>query len=621
MQYLDRSYAVITSKSIEIDEDKLDIFDVCTTPIKDWKPKIPVKPWNKVKGYYLDIETEGLDPEIHAIELIGLIDQNGKITIIEAFNDERLALIQLFQLLKDRNLEFLATFNGTKCVSHDLGFDIPFIEHRAKINGLESPFWHRPGMPKTFSTAQLFSKPIQYEKIYLNGNKTAVIDLIHQALSWDFVARKLTSFSLKTIPVQCKLRKEERVTLSYEKMRECVKNGDIATYKKYLEDDLRDSKLLGDFFLPAIWYQQQLLPSWNFQSLQDSGNGSKWNDIIKTRYKNKPAKTDGSKTIKGALTYAVAGLHRNCLKFDVESLYPYVMLIYGIYSHKDPDGFLLQVLNYLLKFRVELKQKKADGIATDEEKQREATAKVFLNSGYGALKTTGIDYSDPVAAGFVAAYGRAIFKYLFKLLDSNGYRVVQADTDGLIISLGEGEFNLLEKGKEIEAWLNTQLPKTEEHSIKVKFESDSSGEGIYVPYDKKTGEALKKNYLIFSNGQCINKKGKYKKRDRSVLQKTFQINFLEILIYQGYSEALDYYYGELLKLESGKYQIEDLQITRKIKINEKTLVEKGIGVAGEPATYWIGKNGETKTEPYDPSYYIKQIDELFWEVLSCANRR
>lgn len=615
MLELDRSHAIITAKSIEIDEDQLNIFDVCEKPIPDWKPTKKLKPWNQVRGLYLDIETSGLNPEEHEIELIGLIDHTGKHRIIDAYQDERLALIQLFSILKDPTLEFLAVFNGVQCVSHEMGFDIPFIEYRAKINGLESPFWHRPGIPKTFSTAQLFSKPLAYPKLYLNGKKTAVIDLYHQALAWDFVARKLTSYTLKSIPVQCKLRSDERVTLSYQEMRECVARGDYNTYRDYLLDDLRDSKLLGDFFLPAIYYQKELL-NWDLQSLHDSGNGSKWNDVIKTHHL-KSAKSDPPKKIKGALTYAISGVHYNCLKFDVESLYPHVMLIYGIHSYKDSDGFLLQVLNYLLKFRVELKRKKEEKTATNEEKQREATAKVFLNSGYGALATTGIDYNDPVAASYVTAYGRAIFKHIFKLLEYSGYKVIQADTDGLIVSLGKGEIDLIKKGKEIEEWLNEQLPRNENHRIKVKFETESTGEAVYVPSHEKTGEALKKNYLVFSNGACINKKGKYKKRDRSILDKEFQIKFLERLVYQSLDDALNYYYSEKVLLESGNYEIEKLQITRKIKVNEKTLVQKGIGVAGEPATFWIGVNGETKSEPYDPCYYIDKLDKMFWEVLKC----
>jgi len=614
MLKLDRSLAVITDKSITIDEDKINIFDVCTTPIPDWEPRVKLKPWNKVKGLYLDIEASGLDPETEVIELIGLMWSDGSHQIIRCFDDERLGLIRLFDILKDQTIEFLAVFNGIEVESHSLGFDIPFIEYRAKVNGLKSPFWYPPNGIKTFSTAQWFGKPIQYRKPYLNGKKTAVIDLMHQALSWDFVARKLTSFSLKTIPVQCKLRTEERVTLSYEEMRECVKNGDIATYERYLLDDLKDSKLLGDFFLPAIYYQKELLPDWALQSLHDSGNGSKWNSIKINHYR-KPAKSDVPKKIKGALTYAVSGLHWNCLKFDVESLYPHIMLIYAIYSYKDEDGFLLQVLNYLLKFRVSLKRKKAEGTATNEEKQREGTAKIFLNSGYGSLATTGIDYNDPVAAAFVTAYGRAIYKHIFKLLEDMGYKPVCCDTDGLIISLDEGTFDLKQKGKEIETLINAQLPKTETHAIKVKFEDDSSGEAIYVPSDEKTGEGLRKNYLVFSGGKCVNKKGKYKKRDRCVLDKEFQIKFLELLVYKSASEALDYYYAEKQLLESGDYPIEKLQITRKIKINEKTLVELGIGVAGEPATFWMGTENWTKTEKYNVEYYVKKLDTMFWEII------
>lgn len=944
MKTLDRSKAVVKSSEIVINEDDLNIWDVYETPIPDWKPRKKIKPWGEVTGWCVDIETEGLDPEIHKIELIGMIDEQGNIEIIDCFQSERMGLIQFISIITNVVKDYLATYNGIKafCGTFELGFDLDFIRIRCERLGLEFPFWQRPEL-KTFSIAQMYSRPIQYYPLYLNRSKTAVIDLFHQTLAWDFVARKLgDKKGLKKVVVDMKLRKSERVELTYEEMRECVRNGDIDRYKQYLKDDLTDTKLLADFLLPAIWYQQTYL-NWNFQALSASGNGSKWNDILKTHY-GKGAKTSSNKKITGALTFALPGLHYNCVKLDVESLYPHLMLVYGIRSIKDDEGFILQVINYLLKYRVSLKEKKENKTITNEERNIEGTAKVLLNSAYGALGTTGIDYNDPIAASFVTAYGRAIYKHIFKLIESLGYetKVVQGDcvtaetllltkngykpigelagttqsilngdrkwvevpvkefpddqiweisfkrgkkiqtircnkdhkwwianstglietptdqikvghyvrhnlapknvenvdsynngvahgiifgdgnlktnqyklevcwekqilatllaksklvdnvfvdiskkgyinitcfapknwkklpnnindfdyllgfirgllatdgsvaeneganisgnlqtcefiekysplvgfypirknicgkkgrktkirdkiciskqdtwrvffsrdsvckedllreqhsnkfietkkeqywkiveviqtnvlektycveepitkrmtlypgiesgrTDGLIVSLGSGNIEIDAKGYELAQYVNARLPKTESHSLKVKYENDSSGEVIFIPPHEKTGEALRKNYLIFNNKKCVKSKGKYNKRDRSILDKTFQIEFIEVLINKGLSDALDFYYEISQSIRSNQYPTEKLAITESIKKNSKTLVELGLGKPGDRITYWFKKDGKksipTISEPYDPEYYLKRLETQLFEVLQYA---
>lgn len=639
MKQLDRSKAIIQDNKIIIDEDSLDIFDVWEGEIPEWSPKVSVKPFSELSGYYIDIETEGLDPQIHKIVLIGLISNQGEISILDSYRNERLSILKLFQIIQDPNLDFVATFNGTRLTSHpETGFDWWFIMERCKILNLSHPFWICPH-EKIFRTAQLFSTPIRYHDLYLNGGKTAVIDLYHQLLAWDFVARKLTKYNLKDAPTQMGLRKEDRVTLTYEEMVECMTTENWDRLREYLTHDLLDSKILGDVLIPSLYYEKLYHPDWKFHKLTTAGNGSKWNDLLVKSY-GKNAKADDKKSFQGALTFSIPGLFYNCIKLDVESLYPHMMLIYGIHSIKDSKATLLSILAYLLKFRVGLKRKKEDRTITQTEKQQEGTAKVKLNSGYGALATSGIDYNDMVSAAFVTAYGRATYKHIFKKLKSIDFCVIQGDTDGLIFSCGKTILKSLENlgyklikkqyqislqkikyrsfldliGKRAESFINDSLPGNDLYRVKVKFEL--SADAVYVPKDLKTGEALRKNYLIFSEGQCTTKKGKYKKRDRSVLEKSFQIEFLERVIYSEMSSALDYYVEQKNLLENGSYPVDSLSITRKIKVTENALVEAGIGQRGEVHTFYEGKEGKTKEGEYNPIPYLKKLNEMFKEIMS-----
>lgn len=615
MLELNRSHAVIEDGKITIDENILDIFDCYETPIPDWQPSTQIKPFRELKGLSIDIETEGLDPSQHRIMMIGLINEKGEITTIDSFKNEKLALLKLFAILKDDSLEYLTVFNGIRLTSHkNFGFDFWFIHERCKLLGLQFPFWIAPNTT-CFRTAQINSVPITFHHLWLNYGKTAVFDLYHQLLAWDFVARKLTAHNLKQAPLQLGLRKDDRLELSYEELTECYRIGDWDRVRQYLEDDLRDTKLLADTLLPAIWGQKLYLPDWKFQTLGTAGNGSKWNDIMIRHYGGNKPETSPTLQFKGALTFAKPGLFRNCIKLDVESLYPHIMLLYGIHSEKDTEGFLLMILNYLLKYRLSLKKKKEDGTITQDDKNNESTAKVMINSGYGGLATGGIEYNDMIAAAYVTAYGRAIFKFIFKTVEDLGHEVIQADTDGLIISLKNRDMT----GKQIEEYVNNLLPKNEHFSIRVKYEWDKMGDfgadAVYVPKNLKTEDALRKTYLVFSQGECKTKKGRYRKRDRSVLDKDFQIDFLLKIIYGSLTEGLDFVHHTIEKLKSGEYPIEELQITRKIKVNEKTLVELGIGEAGSVQTFYEGLEGATKNGEYNPEFYLQKVYTLFAEVM------
>jgi DNA polymerase, archaea type len=620
MKSLNRDFAKIENGAIVINEDELDIFDVWEGKVKPWEPSIEIPEWEDVNGCYWDIETTGLDPEKDRVVMIGAITTHNEIKIYDAYENEKLAIKKFFRYLDLSNFEFIAPFNGIKLKSHKLGFDFPFLKRRCEILDIHFPFWEADRLT-VFRTAQMFSTPINYNALWFNHGKTAVIDLFHQLLSWDFVARKLVKHDLKSSPVALGLRKEERVTLDYEQLKDCYEKEDWDTVRQYLISDLEDTKMLGDFLLPAIWYQKLYLPDWKLQSLSTAGNGSKWNSILENSYKGvKVPVADEKLSFQGALTFADPGLKLRCIKLDVESLYPHLMLIYGIYSIKDTEGVLLSILAYLLRFRIKLKEQKEAGTIKLTDKQREATAKVFLNSGYGGLSTAGLPYNDMIASAFVTAYGRAVYKHIFKLLEDKGYKVIQGDTDGLIIQLPEhSDYDSLDdEGKTIAQYVNDNLPGTEDFRLKVKFEWGA--DGLYIPHNIKTGIALRKNYLVYRKGKCQTLKGRYVKRDRAEFDKKFQPEYVRLWIYEG-KEAADNYYQNILDiLEAGLYPTDMLATTRKIKINEKKLPALDIGEPGTIATFYMGV-GEvpTKSGAYDIKYYRKRLETMYKEVLEFSD--
>ncbi|BAY20747.1 hypothetical protein NIES2100_04910 [Calothrix sp. NIES-2100] len=637
-QFSARKVVEIIGNRIHIDESRLDLFHYPEYDLPEWKPTINLKPYAELSQFYVDIETSGLNPDVDKVELIGLYNEKNVAVIINCLakpinkqllidklnqadtenvkysgnnlvvinsGSEKLGLQKFVEILTKKNPDLFVTFNGFK-------FDLPFIIKRCLVNNVKHYFYVNDKRETCHKTAQKWGKPQTYNGIWLTTypkDKCAIIDLYNQVLAWDFVARKLTSHSLKQSVLQTGLRSEARLELSYEEMRVVVNQGKIEEFAQYLVYDLEDTKLLGDFLIPAIYYQKLFLPDWKLQSISHSGNGSKHNDILKKHYSIKGQSlpgTDQKLLFEGGLTGANAGYYKYVSKIDVASLYPSIMLTYCICSIKDVDKFQLILLKYLLNFRLELKAKKKAKTATNEEIQTEGSFKIMINSMYGSLGTTGIEFNDYVAAALVTAYGRAILKLMVKLIQENGGTVASIDTDGVYYSTNDSTYEL---NKQIHKIVQSQMPK----GINLDYELEA--QAFFVPpndiyngikssvvtgtdedEDGIRNDGLKKNYIIVDLKGKLKSKGKYVKRDRCKLEKEFQPT-LVLKLLESVEAATNYYQDIINQMKLGIYPVENLKITRTIRKGEIKMLS--LGSEGEQVSYYfaepqivIGKRGK-----------------------------
>ena len=193
-QFNARSIVQIEGNRIIIDENKLDLFSYFDQELKPWKPKVNLPPYSSLTQLQLDIETTGLDPETCRVVLIGLMNERGVPLIIDCLHNEKTGLLQFLDVLNKKKPELLNTFNGFK-------FDLPFLIRRMEMYGIKHPFTVNMKREKCFKVAQMFGQPTIYNDIYLKiaGKDVTIIDLYHQVLAWDFVARKLTKYSLRLL--------------------------------------------------------------------------------------------------------------------------------------------------------------------------------------------------------------------------------------------------------------------------------------------------------------------------------------------------------------------------------------------------------------------------------------
>lgn len=582
--------------------------------------------------YLKDIyDKPALYPELGKIALIGIRNERGTNIIIDCIEDEEAGLRQFFKILEKKKPDILAHFNG-------FWFDLPYIISRAEHYGLKHPFWVNNAGQTCYTIAVRFAQPAIYNSIYLRygDRRCAVIDLYHQSLAWDFTYHKLTKYTLKQVPLQLGLRKEARLELSPDEMFKCIRDGNIEPLKEYLIYDLEDTHLLGDFLIPPLYYQSEFL-DWQLQSITTGGMGSKWDSLLIGSYKKlgqTQPEPDRKWLYEGGLVGSVAGLYKDVSKVDVTSLYPHVMLIYQVHSHKDTELIQLGILEYMLANRLSLK--KLAKTAEDPKERmaanhRQGSVKIFINSGYGVLATMGKCYNDYIAAANVTAYGRVILRYILKLIKDCGGTPVSWDTDGVYYTSPDG----FAGNKSIHEHVNSLLPNNGKYAINLEYELEATA--FYTPPLKKGDEyvlvdnddedrepyyqGLRKSYIIVTKDGAIKSKGKFVKRNAYGLEKEFIPNMCK---HHCLGTSQEYLKDILSQLNNRTYPVEKLAITRKIAANEKRLVELGIGKIGDVVTIWkghdiakIGKRGLplksvvtvwTKApDDLDWGYYIQQV--------------
>jgi DNA polymerase elongation subunit (family B) len=430
-----------------VDETKLDIFSTTAKSIPLWEPTHKPTPYAELSKVIIDIETLRINNALKDIRQqarenrlmsIGVRNEH-KRNLFITDTSEAVMLQTLFEILDEKQPDLILTFNG-------MWFDLPFIVERARVLGIHSPFWIDYERPESrFAAAVIAGRPYQanFRAVHckFRGKKAHHIDTYMLAVAFDAVMRKLTKYSLKSIPVEIGLRKEERLDLGIEGIERCYQEGDWDTLHEYLAFDLEDTHLLADRFVPDVINQHLYFPGFTTQSLATIGNGTKWNAAISEHYSAEYIDSLGDPTsnrYQGALTIAKAGFYQDIVSFDFSGQYPTCMMQYGINSERDPECWGLARMKHAMDYRNSIKYMKNP---TDQDLEFVTTVKSVVNSAYGALAAK-IPFGDSTAAALVTAFARARLRWSIEFVEKIGGRVVLSDTDSLYIIAERDDIHL-----------------------------------------------------------------------------------------------------------------------------------------------------------------------------------
>ena len=402
-------------------------------------------------------------------------------------------------------------------IGHNIfGFDLPYLNFCCQTEMY---------LGKDESTIKFGKKPKQFRK---DGSQSydyheakifgrQIIDTWMLSIRYDF-ARKYESYGLKQIIAQEGLEKKGRTKWDFSKIMpgqiwDQMMNGNFpedqqyATmqwidFKKYCIEDSDDSLHLYDLMIAQYFYYMQSLPM-PFQTMSLTATGRQINGFLCRSYLqdgHSIPKPSEKEEYQGAISFGNPGVYSHVYKVDVASLYPSIMITEEIYDReKDPKGHFLTMVKHFTKERLENKRL-AKETGDRHYKDIEQAQKIVINSAYGLLGATGVNFNSMHNADRVTESGREILTEGIKWVEDNGYQVVNVDTDSFSYTTGK------KKSKEdFEA---------EIADINTRFKDGISWEDD--GYFQKFIVVKAKNYILFDGkkvkikGQALKGTGKEK---------------------------------------------------------------------------------------------------------------
>lgn len=386
----------------------------------------------------LDIETacaEGFEfsnpaREEDRILSIAVMEEGGYEEYLSAHEmSEKEMLERLTAIIRERDPDVIEGHNVFR-------FDLEYIRARADRHGVRLQ-WGRDGSePRVHqSRFTVAERIIDYPRWDIYGR--SVIDTYFLLQIYDVSSRELESYGLKPAAIHFGLAAPGRVYLDRKAMNEAFRTAPQAL-RRYNLDDVRETLALSRL-LSYPWFLQARIFPYSYQNCIIRGNATRINALFLREYLRRgaaiPSPAEAGGTFEGGYTDVFeTGVLGPVVHCDVASLYPSIMLAYGLAPRREHQGLFLPLLAQLREFRLAAKERAraaADPHQRDYFNALQQTFKVLINSFYGYLGTTIHTFSDVETAAEVARRGRELIQATIDRLRRTGARPVEVDTDGI----------------------------------------------------------------------------------------------------------------------------------------------------------------------------------------------
>lgn len=507
-----------------------------------------------IRRMQIDIETSSLSPtapNAH-IFLIAVSDNQGHEDVL--VGDEREMLERLTELVQEWDPDVLEGHNF-------YAFDLPFIRARAKHHSVILN-WGRDGSEMQVGQERncaIGANTRPFVGHYVWGRH--IIDTLFQTQRFDLSRGEISSYGLKECAIHYHIADPNRVYLDRADILRLY-HEDPERVREYALSDVRETRRLAEIVAPTEFYQTQMVPD-TYQNVAVTGSGEKINSIFVRAYLQRGhsvARQQAPVPYGGGYTeMRVSGVVERIVKADVESLYPSIMLRYGVTSSSDTLNLFLPLLRELTDRRLKAKARsKAADEGTDGQRAAywdglQGSYKLLINSVYGYLGAP-FYFNDYAAAAKVTEIGQEIVKRIAAEIEARDAIVVEIDTDGVYF---QPPTSVQTPDDEIK--FVAQVGKTLEDGIRLAFD------GRY-----RVMLSLKaKNYVLVSyEGKKTFKGSSLRSRADERFGRRFLNDSVDLLLAGQLDELSARYHDLLEQIENRELPIEE--IARRERVTDKT---------------------------------------------------
>lgn len=364
-----------------------------------------------------DIETSGLDPKAKNARVFLITNtfrRDGKITqkafIVDDYNNDVEMIEDWCNWVRQMDPSILCLHNG-------MSFDLPYLNQRM-VDHDKQLLLGRDGSAIDIETHSREirvdgSQSYSYNRSNIFGRE--IVDTYFLAIKYD-IFKKYQSYGLKAIIKQEGLEKEGRTFIDAAKIAKEWNTPNKALIIQYGIEDSDDALKLFDLMIPSFFYLANYVPK-TLQGMTESATGSQINSVLVRAYLQDGysiPKSSEHQAYEGAISFGIPGIYRKCWKVDVVGMYPSIILANKLYDkHKDTKGYFLQLIQFFFTERVKNKK-----LFSQTQKKKyddlQQMQKILVNSGYGFLGGTGLNFNSPAIAAFITSEGRSIISKAIK---------------------------------------------------------------------------------------------------------------------------------------------------------------------------------------------------------------
>jgi DNA polymerase, archaea type len=362
------------------------------------------------------------------IAAIAITDSTGFERVLLASEiDEKAMLEQLVAIVRERDPDVIEGHNLFR-------FGLDYIQARARRHSVALKLGRDGSVMKARSSRmQIAERTIAYRRFDVYGR--SLVDTWILAQHYDIASRELEGFGLEEIERHLKLAHSGRVYIEPERVSDLAAN-DPATLRDATLDNARQVSKLAGMLSLSYFVQAQIFP-YSYQNVIMRGNATKIDSILLRAYlaqgHSVPLPGPPIAFAGGYTEVRRLGVAHQVAHCDVTSLYPSLMLQFGLGPVSDHLGIFLKMLTELRRFRVQAKAAVRE-LQGPERRYMEAlqqTFKILVNSFYGYLGFSMGHFNDYSQAEGVTRRGRELIQRAMAELEARGAQVIEVDTDGI----------------------------------------------------------------------------------------------------------------------------------------------------------------------------------------------